>query len=95
MTRRNALAKLLAQPCDWPACPCAERDRLWSDTFNRWDWQGQPQLSDEDVEGILLSLVAMLACMARHCRDRRVRQYATDQLLSPVFAEAMRGRWLN
>jgi hypothetical protein len=97
-SRDELLAELLRGNChEWPTCRCGEKWRFFDETFDRWEREGQPPLSDDEVEEILISLVCMLSCIVAHCWDRRHRQRCARQLLSPVFDEVREGfrPWRN
>jgi hypothetical protein len=72
----------LSRRCDiWPDCSCAR---------DLGHWQGVLQKDDHDwtldeLEYAQCIIFFSLCCVAHKCPDRKVRRYATVQLLNPYW----------
>ena len=90
---RNAITKSLNRKrCElWPECTCHELVIRWQQLPDD-EW---PLLEFEQLAWAETSIFLALSCLERHCPDRRVRAYATLQLLDPWWNRQKRGEELT
>jgi hypothetical protein len=72
----------LSRRCDdWPYCSCAEDLMRWQGILEKDDHD----LMLDDLEEAQCIIFFSLCCVAYRCPDRKVRRYATVQLLNPYW----------
>jgi hypothetical protein len=86
--RLELFAQLLAMPCDWPNCGCARDYRHWKSVLADMNNPAKPCPTEAELDGALIHVQPVMACMSHRCRDKHVRTSALIDLLHPVWNDA-------
>lgn len=68
----------------YPDCACRERADHWGRVVTTLP---NGSLSEQQYDEAVLLCAVLLSCMCARCPDRRDREWARRQMMSPTFAK--------
>jgi hypothetical protein len=86
--RLELFAQLLAMPCDWPNCGCAQDYRKYKAAVAEMNDPAKPCPTEAEVDAVLVHAQPVMACMSHRCSDKHVRTSALIDMLHPVWNDA-------